>query len=721
MFYRLFAFLLCFIGSTALAQECVDYVSPEMKILDILPSPSFYHTYEVKVEGDLAYAVTSGLVQVVDISDPANMVLLGSIATGGSDALDVSNGYICITSYNNDIMFVDATDPMNLTHVATLPNISGARNVLANGDYFYIAGGYSGLHTIDATDRSNPFVSSWTDTAPVVFSLAINGNYLYTADSTSALCVFRLTDPAHPAFGGAVEGYSGRDLEIYGNYLYAPGFNGDLKISSIAIPAVPAFAEIMYFNGELRHVSQVGNILFAGNDPALNAFDLSIPTDPRYIGRMLYDDGFIGDMVPYGDVLVAPVEDHLLATFNVSQPVSTVPLKTWGIGGSALDIEFADSYYLLAMGSAGLQVRGYDEYPPLGNLDLPSFSFLHGVTLSGDLAYLAMDEPGLGIADISDPANPLLVGDVNSSGHARDVAVYTNASGTYAMVAITEQDLIKYDVTDPTNVMFKGLNSFPGQVYGVEMAGEHLLVADNSGFMYVMDLSSFPDQPQVVASLELPGPLTDFVVEGTLCYVAGNDYLGVVDVSDPSAPQFLGEAATNAPIVDISVSNGVAYCALEDLGMVVADVSNPANPVVRSNFPSQQSPGAVGVHGGQVYLCVGDLGLVFLPLQCEFAPSAVAMPEVATRYLGQAYPNPFNPRTTISYELPRAADIHLQVFDVAGKLVRTLVDGQRVEAGPRSVVWNGLDNTGRAVASGMYLYQLSTGEVTETRRMVLLR
>ena len=721
MFRRLLAFLICFIGSTALAQECVDYVSPEMKILDILPSPSFHDTYEVKVEGDLAYAVTAYLVQVVDISDPANMVLLGSIATGGSDALDVSNGYICITSYNEDIMFVDATDPMNLTHVATLPNINGARNVLAHGDYFYIAGGYSGLHTIDATDRSNPFVSSWTDIEPIVFSLAITGNYLYTANSNSDLGVFSLTDPAHPTLVRVVDqGWSGRDMEIYGNYLYASTYFYNLKISSIATPSWPAFAELMNFDGKLSNLSRVGNILFAGHDPALNAFDLSTPTDPQYIGRMLYD-GYIGDLVPYGDVLVGPVEDHLLATFDVNQPFSTVPLDTWGIGGSALDIEFADSYYLLAMGSAGLQVRGYDEFPPLANLDLPAFSILRGVTLSGDLAYLAMDEPGLGIADVSDPANPVLVGEVNSSGHAQDVAVYTNASGTYALVAIAEQDLIKYDVTDPTNIMFKGLNSFPGQVYGVEMAGDHLLVADNSGFMYVMDLSAFPDQPQVVASLELPGPLTDFLVEGTLCYVAGNDYLGVVDVSDPSAPLFLGEASTTAPIVGISVSNGVAYCALEDFGMVVADVSNPANPVVRSNFPSQQSPGAVGVHGGQVYLCVGDLGLVFLPLQCEFAPSAVAMPEAAAGYLGQAYPNPFNPRTTISYELPRAADVHLQVFDVAGKLVRTLVDGQRVEAGPRSVVWNGLDNTGRAVASGMYLYQLSTGEVTETRRMVLLR
>jgi hypothetical protein len=83
-------------------------------------------------------------------------------------------------------------------------------------------------------------------------------------------------------------------------------------------------------------------------------------------------------------------------------------------------------------------------------------------------------------------------------------------------------------------------------------------------------------------------------------------------------------------------------------------------------------------------------------------------------------PNPFNPTTTIHYELPVAGHVKLDVHDVRGRLVRTLVDGP-VEAGRRAVVWEGRDSDGRRVASGVYFYRLRVGSFVETRRMVLLK
>jgi hypothetical protein len=83
-------------------------------------------------------------------------------------------------------------------------------------------------------------------------------------------------------------------------------------------------------------------------------------------------------------------------------------------------------------------------------------------------------------------------------------------------------------------------------------------------------------------------------------------------------------------------------------------------------------------------------------------------------------PNPFNPRTTIQYDLPKATHVRLRVYDLAGRLVRTLVDG--VEApGRRSVVWDGVDHTGTAVASGTYVAVLNTPDYEATQKMTLVR
>lgn len=84
-------------------------------------------------------------------------------------------------------------------------------------------------------------------------------------------------------------------------------------------------------------------------------------------------------------------------------------------------------------------------------------------------------------------------------------------------------------------------------------------------------------------------------------------------------------------------------------------------------------------------------------------------------------PNPFNPRTTIEFELPAASGIRLTVFDMTGKLVRRLVDGDRMPAGPHAVDWDGRNEGGRTVAAGVYLYRLEAEGFSETRRMALVK
>ena len=102
------------------------------------------------------------------------------------------------------------------------------------------------------------------------------------------------------------------------------------------------------------------------------------------------------------------------------------------------------------------------------------------------------------------------------------------------------------------------------------------------------------------------------------------------------------------------------------------------------------------------------------------SPTAVATATpAAVRLLGAA-PNPFNPRTNIRFELPDDLPVHLQVFDLRGRLVRTLVDAP-LTAGRQEIAWDGRDQAGRNVGAGTYLYRLEAGEFTGAGRMLLVK
>ncbi len=108
------------------------------------------------------------------------------------------------------------------------------------------------------------------------------------------------------------------------------------------------------------------------------------------------------------------------------------------------------------------------------------------------------------------------------------------------------------------------------------------------------------------------------------------------------------------------------------------------------------------------------------PVQVDL-PTTVA--EVLPRDFGlqQNYPNPFNPATTIAFSLPQQETVTLQVFDVLGRLVTTLIDGKTLSPGTHKVVWNGKDRDNRQATSGVYLYRLRTTSFVATKKMVMAK
>ena len=88
--------------------------------------------------------------------------------------------------------------------------------------------------------------------------------------------------------------------------------------------------------------------------------------------------------------------------------------------------------------------------------------------------------------------------------------------------------------------------------------------------------------------------------------------------------------------------------------------------------------------------------------------------------ISQNYPNPFNPSTTINYQLAVSENVTIKIFDITGKLVRTLLN-QRNSVGYHSITWNGNNDDGKSVSSGTYLYQIRIANSVQTKRMLFLK
>jgi hypothetical protein len=88
--------------------------------------------------------------------------------------------------------------------------------------------------------------------------------------------------------------------------------------------------------------------------------------------------------------------------------------------------------------------------------------------------------------------------------------------------------------------------------------------------------------------------------------------------------------------------------------------------------------------------------------------------------LSQNYPNPFNPTTTINFDVPEAIEVTINIYNLLGWEVKLLADGQ-YQPGSYTVSWEGTDNTGNKVSSGLYIYQIKAGDFVATKKMMLLK
>ncbi|MCP4546377.1 MAG: hypothetical protein GY835_07920 [bacterium] len=639
-------------------------------------------------EGDIAvknghvYCAANGIVAVVDITDPTEPVRLDDLHTATYRVWDVEiRENLAYVAHDVCLTIYDVTDPASPVQVGEHCSIDGFQSMALCGDYAYLTE-MMYIYIVDISDPSAPFQVGEEYLEEINHDVHVEcaGGYLYVsgqANDGHAIEVYDLTNPHSPARVGytATQGTAGDPLgfEIAGNYLYqAAGFNG-MQVIDIGDPTSPT--------------------------PVVSAETGGIAWDAAVAGEyaLLALDGIGLGIISIGGAMAAPVMGVI---------------DTPGLAGDVV-LTGRSGHAFIADGEAGLQVADVtDPTAPvnIGGIDL--IGFAHAVDVEGSLAAVAVGSSGCRLLDISTAETPLLLGEAVGAVTVYDVAL----RGGY-LYAVGDAGCDVFDVADPAAPVHVQTLPLGGIARGIDFAGDYACVAAGSAGLIILDIAD-PELVGIAAALDTNGDARDVVVDGDYAFLAdGSAGLCVIDLTDPAAPALAAGFTTAGSAERLDHGTGFLYVT-GDAGLEVVDVSNPTGPIAVGQMARGE---AVTVHGGRVYLPDGANGLQIGWCQCGDA-TGIAVPALAPRGLRLAtpFPNPFNPSVKLTFTLSDRQRLVAEIFDVRGRRVKRLADGV-FNRGDGELTWDGRDDRGHNLPSGLYFARLEAGGSVATRKLTLLK
>ena len=260
----------------------------------------------------------------------------------------------------------------------------------------------------------------------------------------------------------------------------------------------------------------------------------------------------------------------------------------------------------------------------------------------------------------------------------------------------------------------------PGEAYAVFLNG-----ADGLDFVYPTGVMSSNHSNHFVEDYKSRTRTNDVDLTGESHLVLLSDISGEVAVGDQLRAYANNELVGSINIVEEHL-NGTHPVDLVAVGSV--DLTEFAGPILDGYIPGDMIELRLWSVNKAVELKVSaDLSDMQYGNAMELSTGTASVLNegaiVTSLSLTQNYPNPFNPSTTINYNVDASGMVTLKVYDVMGRLVRTLVDGYKIsgyESG-YSVVWDGKDQQGQQVSAGLYIYSLQTPTGIKTKKMVLMK
>lgn len=327
----------------------------------------------------------------------------------------------------------------------------------------------------------------------------------------------------------------------------------------------------------------------------------------------------------------------------------------------------------------------------------------------------ATGEGYLGVFDVSDPTAPQLAAEY---GFGSDGPCLFLGDNLYLVGAPFHLDV--YDAADPLQITPLADNVLDG-VLGIGGYNDILIVSRNAAdpvleFYQVTD----PLAPTLIASVAAEAYHRHLWIRGEFLFA--QPYAGEVEVfsiADPTAPVSLSSIPIIGTVRNLRLEQDILYLAVRGEGMQVVDLDFPSGPWRLGGTPSSNSMISMAWVGEQPMYCEGSALMAAAPY-CQITVAVEENPGLPAGLLVQAHPNPFNPRVNLRVELPTSGTARVDIVDVRGRRVRELFSGARA-AGTLDLQWDGRNDRGKALPSGIYFVRLVGENAQSTAKITLLR
>jgi hypothetical protein len=596
-------------------QTCFDYA-------DFLHGVSFVRTTgsvtSVEVADGMAYTASSGIgLQIIDFGDPDDPILRGAVATS-QPVLDVAgaDSVVCAALGSAGLAVIDVKNPDRPVVVGNAGTPGGMRGIAVVGSVAYAADDIIGLLTFDIGDPEAPTHLGTDNTPGRAVDVAVAGVFAYVADEVLGLRVVNVENPASPWLVNTVPMPEAPRSVAIGSGFACLAVGGEgLQVVDISSPGRESVVGTVDTRIVAHAVAVRGAVVFVAEAwGGVKVVDASDPSEPNVINRFASSGVSVGIAVD-GDYAYVAESAGGLHVVKVDRPAA-VPVE------ATMPVTGAETVELLAAGSGivfgvGKGV-GFFSVEPGGPILTPSGSVgipYEAVDLAvGDgFAYVAAEPVGIEIIDVRDPSSPASAGWVPYLGKAvsleaaGDVLYFGTGETTFGVYLAESDTVVTVDIAG-------------AKTAGVAVRGDYAYVADVASRIHVVDVAD-TTAPGYVSSGNIGGKGEDVIAGDDNIYIItsfdgapdSRNGVAVYGLQIPTYPLPVSFVEIPSVPYKAALAGDALYLATGYAGLVVVDVSDPANPARIGSVPSSDAATGVAVFDGTVFVADGGAGLYSVP------------------------------------------------------------------------------------------------------------
>lgn len=689
-----------------------------------------------EVSGDYNYVVTGSCLEVVDVSNVnnpqlANITYLYEDHHFSASCLKVDDSKLYVAGedeISSGMMVYDISSPTVPRYLGQCSLPIMPQKITANNGMVYIAGALDfvnpALCAVDCTDAENPQITNYTsqtsDQQTNITGIIYYQNTVYALDNRVGLSVYNVSNPISInrtqlfTYGSSSDEdwieYTGLSLDS--GYLYLFTLNELVRLS-ITNPQNVSSNRVYSIIGTEKGIVK-GGYAFVGNSNGLAVKQLSATGNSYSDVAGIAEYGAILNVEYKGHTLYLSLYngflmyDHILDNDNTPDGIFMPP--SW-----ITDIAVHNSrVYTAAITSASVMDWQHEDLPVFSSINFSSEDRyqVDQICVDGSSVYVQYSDSERNVALCTTDNSGRLVKEYELSTGSPITDMACGDDGLYllredSLASYNMQDLASHQLMDVINVpdslshliyrngrLFAVSPELGMCVYSVSTIGELAVVGTygEDG----MNLAVTPDG-HYACLVERSGEIKIYSINSQIVLMSGSMIPAMSDV------------------IDITASNNYLAIMSSSCGLFLFSLEYPGDPDFIWGSNDLQIRKIV-LDGSRLYT-VKQGGLLDV---YQVNTTMAVNQNTAAKFNLTNYPNPFNPNTTITYNLKQAGNVELKVYNVRGQAVRTLVNTNQT-AGSYSIEFNGHDEQGNLLGSGVYMYRLKSGGSVSTGKMLMMK